>query len=120
MSLGIKSGRYRFAAFLISGFCCGIGGSMLTINLGAFVPNVSAGRGWIALVVIFLGNRRPPGLFAAALLFGLAESFSNYAQGIFNVPADFILAIPYILTLAGMIGSSLYGKRKNRVMRERY
>ncbi|MDR2053179.1 MAG: ABC transporter permease, partial [Treponema sp.] len=56
-SLGIKSGRYRFAAFLISGFCCGIGGSMLTINLGAFVPNISAGRGWIALVIIFLGNR---------------------------------------------------------------
>jgi simple sugar transport system permease protein len=118
-SLGINSSRYRFAAFLISGFYCGIGGSMLTINLGAFVPNISAGRGWIALVVIFLGNRRPPGLFAAALLFGLAESFSNYAQGIFNVPADFILAIPYVFTLAGMIGSSIYGKRKNRVTREK-
>jgi simple sugar transport system permease protein len=84
---------------------------MLTINLGAFVPNISAGRGWIALVVIFLGNRRPAGLFAAALLFGLAESFSNYAQGIFNIPADFILAIPYILTLAGMVGSSAYNKQ---------
>ncbi|MDR2247534.1 MAG: ABC transporter permease [Treponema sp.] len=119
MSLGIKSDRYRFIAFLISGFCCGIGGSMLTINLGAFVPNISAGRGWIALVVIFLGNRRPLGLFAAALLFGLAESFSNYAQGIFNVSADFILAIPYVFTLAGMIGISIYGKRKNRVMQVR-
>jgi simple sugar transport system permease protein len=117
MSLGIKSSRYRFIAFLISGFCCGIGGSMLTINLGAFVPNISAGKGWIALVIIFLGNRRPLGLFAAALLFGLAESFSNYAQGIFNVPADFILAIPYVFTLAGMIGISIYGKRKNRVTR---
>jgi simple sugar transport system permease protein len=118
MSLGIKSGRYRFIAFLISGFFCGIGGSMLTLNLGAFVPNISAGRGWIALVIIFLGNRRPLGLFAAALLFGLAESFSNYAQGIFNVPTDFILAIPYIFTLAGMIGISIYGKRKNRVVQE--
>ncbi|MDR2784655.1 MAG: ABC transporter permease [Treponema sp.] len=116
MSLGIKSSRYRFIAFLISGFCCGIGGSMLTINLGAFVPNISAGRGWIALVIIFLGNRRPLGLFAAALLFGVAESFSNYAQGIFDIPADFILAIPYIFTFAGMIGISVYGKSKNRVM----
>ncbi|MDR1128359.1 MAG: ABC transporter permease [Treponema sp.] len=119
MSLGIKSGYCRFIAFLVSGFCCGVGGSMLTISLGAFVPNISAGKGWIALVVIFLGNRRPLGLFAAALLFGLAESFSNYAQGIFNVPADFILAIPYVFTLAGMIGISAYTKRKNRVMQEK-
>ncbi|MDR0451690.1 MAG: ABC transporter permease [Treponema sp.] len=119
MSLGIKSGRCRFIAFLISGFCCGIGGSMLTISLGAFVPNISAGKGWIALVVIFLGNRRPPGLFAAALLFGLTESFSNYAQGVFNVPADFILAIPYVFTLAGMIGISVYTKRRNRVVQGR-
>jgi simple sugar transport system permease protein len=116
MSLGIRSGSYRFAAFLISGFCCGIGGSMLTINLGVFVPNISAGKGWIALVVIFLGNRRPLGLFAAALVFGLAESFSNYAQGVFNVPSDFILAIPYVFTLAGMIGISVYTKRRNRVI----
>jgi simple sugar transport system permease protein len=116
MSLGIKSGVYRFIAFLISGFCCGIGGSMLTLNLGAFVPNISAGKGWIALVVIFLGNRKPAGIFIAAFVFGLAESFSNYAQGIFNVPADFTLAIPYLFTLAGMIGLSVYTKRRNRVM----
>jgi simple sugar transport system permease protein len=115
MSLGIKSNRYRFIAFLISGFCCGIGGSMLTINLGAFVPNITAGKGWIALVVIFLGNRRPLGLFAAALVFGLSESFSNYAQGVFNVPADFVLAIPYIFTFAGMIVMSVYAKRGNSV-----
>jgi simple sugar transport system permease protein len=116
MSLGIKSNFCRFIAFLISGFCCGIGGSMLTLNLGAFVPNISSGKGWIALVVIFLGNRKPAGLFIAALVFGLAESFSNYAQGIFYVRADFILAIPYIFTLAGIIGMSVYTKRRNRVI----
>jgi simple sugar transport system permease protein len=115
MSLGIKSSRYRFIAFLISGFCCGVGGSMLTINLGAFVPNITAGKGWIALVVIFLGNRRPLGLFAAALAFGLSEAFSNYAQGIFNVPADFVLAIPYIFTFAGMIVMSVYAKHGNSI-----
>ncbi|GHV52828.1 ABC transporter permease [Spirochaetia bacterium] len=112
ISLGLRPDTYRFTAFLISGLCCGIGGSFLTLNLGAFVPNISAGKGWIALVVIFLGNRKPGGLLVAALIFGLAEAFSNYAQGIFNVPADFILAIPNVFTLLVMIGVSVYSRRK--------
>lgn len=114
-SLGLRSDAYRFAAFLISGFCCGVGGSFLSLNLGAFVPNMSAGKGWIALVLIFLGGRKPAGLLAAALVFGLAEAFSNYAQGRLKVPADFILAVPYLFTLFAMIAASVYAKRKREV-----
>jgi simple sugar transport system permease protein len=115
-SLGLKPQRYQFAAFLLSGLACGIGGAILSLNLGVFVPNISSGRGWMALVVIFLGSRKPPGLLAAAFVFGLAESVSNYAQGVLQVPADFILAIPYLFTLIGMIAVSVYGKRRNRVI----
>jgi len=102
-SLGIRPDVYRWAGFLVSGFFCGIGGSFLSLNLGAFVPNMTAGKGWIALVVIFLGARKPLGILAAAFIFGLAESFSNYAQGLLRIPADFILAMPYLLTLLAMI-----------------
>ncbi|GHV66362.1 ABC transporter permease [Spirochaetia bacterium] len=116
ISLGIKPDNWRFAAFLVSGFTCGIGGSFLTLNLRAFVPNISSGKGWIALVVIFLGNRKPQGLILAALVFGLAEAFSNHAQGALNVPADFILAIPYLFTLLVMIGVSIYLKRKHEIV----
>jgi simple sugar transport system permease protein len=112
VSLGIRPEAYRFGAFLISGFCCGIGGSFLSLNLGAFVPGMSAGKGWTALVMIFLGGRRPRGLLAAALVFGLAEAFSNYAQGLLDMPADFILALPHGFTLLVMIGVSVYEKRR--------
>ena len=113
-SLGMNPDRYRFSAFLISGFTCGLGGALLTLNLGAFVPNITAGKGWIALVVIFLGNKKPLGLLIAAVVFGFADAFSNYAQGALNVPADFILAIPYVFTLIAMLGFSIYAKRKDR------
>jgi simple sugar transport system permease protein len=116
VSLGLKPGAYRFAGFLISGFACGIGGSFLSLNLGVFVPNISSGNGWIALVGIFLGNRKPQGLLIAAFVFGLAEAFSNYAQGVLKVPADFILAIPYVFTLLVMIAVSVYAKRKRRIV----
>lgn len=115
VSLGMRPSRYRFIAFLVSGFTCALGGAMLTLNLGAFVPNITSGKGWIALVVIFLGQKKPLGLLFAALVFGFADAFSNYAQGAWNVPADFILAIPYVFTLVAMVLFSIYTSRKNRV-----
>jgi len=97
-SLGIDPQFYRIIALFISGVTCGIGGSFLSLKIGAFVPGISAGKGWIALVVVFLGGRKPLGIFAAAFVFGITEAFSNHAQGIWNIPTDFILAFPYICT----------------------
>ncbi len=107
-SLGLRPDRYQLAAILISGFTCGLAGSLLTLNLGAFVPNITSGRGWIALVAIYLGNKNPVGVVVASFVFGLAEAVSNFAQGQINVPADFILAFPYLVTVAAMILYSIW------------
>jgi general nucleoside transport system permease protein len=111
VSFGIKPQVYQTAAILVSGFFCGIGGSFLSLNLGAFVPGMSAGKGWIALAVIFLGGRKPLGVLAAVFLFSLAEVLSNYAQGIMSLPADFLLAFPYITALIAMIVISIFPRR---------
>lgn len=102
-SLGLEPDFYRFSSFLISGAFCALGGASIMLNFQAYVPNATSGRGWIALVLVFLGNRKPAGLMIAAFVFALADSFSNFAQGFWNIPADFILAIPYLVTLAAMI-----------------
>lgn len=111
-SLGLHPRRYQLAGILLSGLTCGLAGAVLTLELGAYVPNISAGRGWIALVVIYLGGRTPQGILAASFIFALAESFSNYAQGFINVPADFILAFPYFLTVLAMVIYSIIQYRR--------
>jgi ABC-type uncharacterized transport system permease subunit len=113
-SLGLNPTGYQLKAILISGFTCGLAGAGLTLNLAAFVPNITAGRGWIALVAIYLGNKTPAGILIASFIFGFAESFSNYAQGVINIPADFILAFPYIITVLAMIGYSIWKHYKTR------
>jgi ABC-type uncharacterized transport system permease subunit len=107
VSIGRDPRHYQLAGILISGFTCGLAGAYLTLQLAAFVPEISSGRGWIALVAIYLGNKTPLGIVAASFVFGLGESFSNWAQGIFNVPADFILALPYVITVAAMIAYAI-------------
>jgi simple sugar transport system permease protein len=107
-SLGLNPTGYQLKAILISGFTCGLAGAVLTLKLGAFVPNITAGRGWIALVAIYLGNKTPLGVVIASFIFGLAEALSNYAQGAINIPADFVLAFPYIITVVAMIVYSIW------------
>jgi ABC-type uncharacterized transport system permease subunit len=113
-SLGLKPHLYQLAGILISGLTCGLAGAGLTLAMSAFVPNITSGRGWIALVVIYLGNKTPLGILVASFVFGFAESLSNFAQGAINVPADFILAFPYLITVLAMVGYSMYRHHRTR------
>jgi ABC-type uncharacterized transport system permease subunit len=113
-SLGLRPQAYQLAGILISGFTCGLAGAWMTLNLAAFVPNITSGRGWIALVAIYLGNKTPLGIVVASFVFGLAEAFSNYAQGALKVPADFILAFPYAITVLAMILYSIWRHYRTR------
>jgi simple sugar transport system permease protein len=114
-SLGLRPRSYQLAGILISGFTCGLAGAWMTLNLAAFVPNITSGRGWIALVAIYLGNKTPLGIVVASFVFGLAEAFSNYAQGALEVPADFILAFPYAITVLAMILYSIWRHYRARI-----
>lgn len=111
-ALGLGPDRYRLAAILISGIACGLAGAYLSLNLSAHVPNISSGRGWIALVAIYLGTRKPAGIVAACFVFALAESYSNHAQGILRIPSEFILAIPHAATLVALLAGSLLARRR--------
>ncbi|MFW6337389.1 MAG: ABC transporter permease subunit [Alkalispirochaetaceae bacterium] len=100
---GLSADRYKRYAIWISGIGAGLAGGALALRLGVYLPNISAGRGWIALVTIFLGYRAPAGVLLAALLISLTESLANSAQAVVEIPNTLLLALPYLLTLLAMI-----------------
>jgi simple sugar transport system permease protein len=114
LAQGLKPERYRFAAVLISGGASGLAGACLSLSLAAYVPNMSSGRGWIALVAIYLGGRKSSGVAAACLAFALADSFANYAQGFLKVPSDFILALPYAVTFLALVAGAAIRRGRSR------
>lgn len=114
-SYGISRSKTKLIAFLISGFFCGIAGAFLSLNLGAYVPGISAGKGWIGLVIIYLAGSNIKFILPAALAFAIAESLSIYFQGITNLPPDIVLALPSIFTLLIMVGASVVISKKNLI-----
>jgi general nucleoside transport system permease protein len=104
---GIAGGRYRLAAHLMAGAASGLAGATLAAGIGAYVPGMTNGRGWIALVAVFLGARRPGGVVLASLAFGLLFALSNLAQGLASPGAasgaELLQALPYVATAIALV-----------------
>jgi simple sugar transport system permease protein len=110
---GVSSDRIRERTIVLSGIACGIAGASLSLELGSYVPHITAGRGWIALVAIYLGGKRPAGILPVALLFAAAEYVSYTAQGIQAVPSSLLLGFPFLITFLGMVVYSVYQHRRS-------
>jgi len=114
---GISVTRLRYSAVVICGVFSGLAGTYLAIAQSAnFAPNMSAGRGFIALAALIFAKWHPVGALGACLLFGFLEALAIPLQGAtipglgWHVPVQAITASPYILTvvlLAGFIGKAI-------------
>ena len=96
---GISPARYRTISWCIAAFLAACAGSVLALRLGAFVPNLSAGRGWTALAAVYLGYRNPLLCVLAVFVFSAAEYITNIMQGTGHLPGTLILGLPYALAL---------------------
>ncbi|ABM03127.1 nucleoside ABC transporter membrane protein [Psychromonas ingrahamii 37] len=113
---GISVAWIRYRALLVAGLLTGIAGAYLsTAHSAGFVPNMSAGKGFIALAALIFGKWRPVPVLFGCLLFGFLDAVAIRLQGtelpiIGEIPVQLIEVLPYILTvllLAGFIGRAV-------------
>ena len=111
-SVGIDVDRVRFFALLLSGFFASLGGIFLSMGyVSQFSQNMSAGRGWIALVAEAMGGGNVLRTTMTAMLFGMTDAFSNTLQTL-NLPSELVRTIPYLGTLAALVIYALRKKSK--------
>jgi simple sugar transport system permease protein len=116
---GISVSLLRYQASVISGILCGVAGTYISTAASAgFVRDMTAGKGYLALAALIFGKWRPYPTLAACLLFAFADAGAARLQGVAIpgigvVPVQFIIALPYILTvllLAGFVGEAIAPK----------
>ncbi|MCF7935068.1 MAG: ABC transporter permease [Synergistales bacterium] len=99
---GISVEKVRFLTTLFAGALDGLAGAFYSLGfLGMYTNDIIGGRGWIAFAICFLGNWNPLGALLGALVFGLADATAIVLQtsGVKLIPNEFLIAIPYILTI---------------------
>jgi len=100
-ALGLGVYGLRWQALMISGVLTGLSGAYLTLGYAnTFVEGMSAGRGFIALAIVILGEWRPGRIAIASVLFGAALALQFVLQAVnTGIPYQLFLALPYVLTL---------------------
>jgi simple sugar transport system permease protein len=113
---GISVATLRYGALVAGGVLCGLSGAYLSIaHNAAFLRDMSAGKGYLALAALIFGKWRPAPTVAACLLFAGADAIQARLQGtplplVGIVPVQAIQALPYVLTvllLAGFVGRAV-------------
>jgi ABC-type uncharacterized transport system permease subunit len=116
-AVAVDVARTRWKALLTCGGLAGLGGTVLVIgNLNLFQPNVTAGRGWVAIALVIFGRWNPLLVLGGTFLFGFTDALQVQVRAVSggtntSVPYELFQALPYLVTLAVLVASSVLARR---------
>jgi general nucleoside transport system permease protein len=102
---GIDVIATRTAAVLSTGVLAGLGGAYLgEVGAGLFLPYMTNGSGFIAIVLAMLARGKPLWVLLGALLFGVSLSLTTALQvaGI-NIPTDVVQMLPFAMVMLVLV-----------------
>jgi simple sugar transport system permease protein len=100
---GISLWRTRLWSMLLRGLLGGLAGAQLSMaTLHFFLPDMTGGRGFLGLAAMLFGGATPLGATGASFFFGAAGAAGDRLQG-FDLPNQFVLALPYVAAIAALI-----------------
>lgn len=100
-SAGVSVTRTRSVATLVSGAFSGVAGAYLScIGAGIFVPFMTNGAGFIAVMLAMVARERSLIVLLGALLFGMALQMVTSLQLIgVGIPTDLVETLPFVVVL---------------------
>jgi len=102
---GVSVVRVRTMAELTAGTLAGVGGAYLSIvAAGTFVPFVTGGAGFIAIVIAMLARGRPFWAVLGALLFGMSLSLATALQLVgIDIPTSYVFMLPFVSVMVVLV-----------------
>ncbi len=112
---GINVRLIRYLCVITSGLLSGLAGAFLALGVAhIFNPNMTEGRGFIALAAMIFGKWKPWNTALACLIFGLGTELQyqfpllpTTGIGIIDTPlhsTPLLAMIPYVLTILVLVG----------------
>ncbi len=104
-TMGVNVTKIRYISILWASAFAAIAGASQTVgDLGLFVDNMIAGKGFIAFAAIILGRFTPIGTMLTVFFFGIVDALQLNLQATGStIPYQFPLMMPYILTLIAFL-----------------
>ncbi len=110
-SLGINVTRTRSLAIIAAGLLAGFAGALFTpVFYTRWETNMTGGRGWIAIALVYFGKWTPALILLGSLLFGFIDASQLYLKFSASwLPQELFSMLPYIAAIAVLIPISKRG-----------
>ncbi len=114
-AMGIDVFRIRYAATFFGGMMAGLGGAYLSLSYApAWLENMTAGRGWIAVAMVIFSAWNPLRALAGSYFFGGIDALGFRLQVVgINASSYFLRMLPYLLTIAVLILTNAQNKKRS-------
>jgi len=110
-SLGISVTRVRSVAIIMTGTLAGLSGALFTpVFYNRWETNMTGGRGWIAIALVYFGKWDPLLILGGSVLFGFIDASQLYLK--FSapwLPQELFFMLPYVAAIAVLIPISKRG-----------
>ncbi len=98
-AMGISVAKVRYLSTLVGGALAGMAGAYLSVAYSpAWIENMTAGRGWIALALVIFSLWDPLRALLGSYLFGVVEA-SGYTLQAYGYSQWLLNSLPYLLTV---------------------
>ena len=107
---GIRVIAAKYVHVVLGGILCGLGGVYISVvNVGTYLENIVAGRGWIVVALVIFIRWDPLKAIAGSLLFGALEIVGfriQHIESLSSIPVFSQYAIdmyPYLMTIIVLV-----------------
>ena len=110
---GLRVSGMRYLHVALGGAAAGAGGGYLTLRLFSdWFDHMTAGMGWIAVILVILASWRSLRLLVAAYAFGAISSLGFTLQLLgWNIPTELLAILPFLVVYLVMVFVSAAERR---------
>lgn len=103
-TLGVNVNAIRCQCIVLGGAMAGLAGAFLTVGqANMYADNITAGRGFIAVALVYFGRWSPMGILLGSLLFSMMNALQLWVQVLgISFPYEFAVIMPYVMTIAAL------------------
>lgn len=104
-TLGVSVSRTRYLCVIIGSIAAALAGAFLTLgHTNMYADNMTAGRGFIAVALVYFGRWSPLGILGGSLFFSMVDALQLWVQVLgLNIPYEFAVMAPYFFTILALV-----------------
>lgn len=103
-SVAVNVVKYQFLAMAIAGALGGLAGAELSVGqMGYFIKQMTASKGFLAYSAVIFAGYSPIGVVFTTMLIGFLDAIQMRAQTMLNIPGQFLIMLPYVVTLLALV-----------------